>query len=203
MLETQRCSPLEDSFCTGLTEAFAKYEESGYVIPFQGKHSTYNMKSVIRKSCPDRSVRKLLVTHFGLEPNDFHKYNLDDQTIDKEIDILMSLPLVLETRYVNPYELDLFKSPLFSNIKIMQNQYTDSFLFAGKLGGSSDLYDHPIVEMRREMRVNERVVSQLESIQRESIPIDRQIKVLCQHIHLYHGEDKQAMEFFSKLQRKL
>ena len=98
MPEAPGCLPPKIRSVLDLKKTIKNLKKSDIFIPYQGKYSTYDMKTVIGKSCPDRSVRNLLVTQFGLEPREFHKFSLDDKTIDKEIDILMPLLLVLETR---------------------------------------------------------------------------------------------------------
>ena len=66
-------------------------------VPYKGKVMAFNMSSKISKHCPDLYIRKLFHIHFGLESEQLPIFNLDDKTIQKDVNIIMSIPLTLET----------------------------------------------------------------------------------------------------------
>ena len=82
------------------------------------------MSTKIAKNCANHDTRRLLQIHFGLEAAQFSKFNLDDSTMEREVDFILSLPLCLGTQPVNLAQLNLFKSPMFPNITVMRNDMT-------------------------------------------------------------------------------
>ena len=104
-----------------LDDPVKNLRKTAFFIPYKGKRMAYNMHTNIAKSCPDELIRKLFQIHFVLEVNQFSLFKLDDSTNHKEVDIIMSLPLTLQTKSVHPSKFNLFHSPLFPNIEIMEN----------------------------------------------------------------------------------
>ena len=107
--------------------------------------------------------------HFGLKAAQFTQFNLDDNTMEREVDLIMSLPLCLGTQSVNLAELNLFKSPVFPNITVMRNDYDHTYSFSGKLGGSYDDYHHPMPGLARPMTVIQSVIDRIKTITKQVI----------------------------------
>ena len=119
------------------------------------------MSTRIAKNCVNRCTRGVLQTHLGLEASQFAQFNLTDDIIDREVDLILSLPLCTGTKAVNFDQFDLFESPLFPNLAIMENEYDQTFSFAGKLGGTYDDYHHPTPALARPMIVANNVIDKI------------------------------------------
>ena len=109
------------------SEPMKNLKQTEIFIPYKGRTVGFSMNNQISKHFPDRFIRKFLQTHFGVEPKDFALFNLDDKTIDKDIDLIMSLPICLEINSIEPAQLNLFKSPLFPKLSVMKNPYNKPF----------------------------------------------------------------------------
>ena len=109
--------------------------------------------------------------------------------MEREVDLIMSLPLCLGTQSVNLAELNLFKSPVFPNIAVMKNDYNHTYSFSGKLGGSYDDYHHPMPRLARPMTVTQSVIDRIKTITKQVIPLHNTLQVFLKHIRTHHQDD--------------
>ena len=83
----------------------------------------YSKSTKIAKNCANRRTRAILQTHLGLEASQFPQFNLTDNIINREVDLILSLPLCTGTQAVDLGQFNLFKSPIFPNLAVMKNEY--------------------------------------------------------------------------------
>ena len=70
------------------------------VIPFKGERNMFSMNNQISKSVPTYFTRKLLSKYMGITDTQFKMFNLDDYSIERQIDIIFSLENQLDIKRV-------------------------------------------------------------------------------------------------------
>ena len=71
------------------------------------------MSTEIAKNCVNRRTRGILQTHLGLEASQFAQFNLTDDIIDREVDLILSLPLCTGTKAVDFDQFDFLNPQYF------------------------------------------------------------------------------------------
>ena len=122
---------------------------------------------------------------------------MNDNTIDKPISLLLGIYLGLDQKPIDPQSVGLFKTPVMPSLRIIKNPLDNKLCFTGKLGGRYTDYQHPIKEFRRKVLISRKAKKMLESntLKRTRVPKVAIIKVLAQHIHLYHCQSEEMMKF--------
>ena len=88
------------------------------VIPYKGERNIFSMNNRISKNVPTYFTRNLLCKYMGLTSTQFQMFNMDDYTLERDIDMIFNLENQLDVKTMDFECLDLFRSPLFPNIEI-------------------------------------------------------------------------------------
>ena len=87
-------------------------------VPCKGERCLYSMQNVIDKNMPTSFTKNVLCRYVGLEPCQFKLFGLDDYSLSRQIDLIMSLETALDSPSVNFHQLNLFRSPFMPNLEI-------------------------------------------------------------------------------------
>ena len=172
-------------------------------VPYKGKIMAYSMSTKIAKNCANRHTRAILQTHLGLEASQVPQFNLTVNIIDREVDLILSLPLCTGTQAVDLAQFNLFKSPMFPNMTIMRNEYDQTYSIAGRLGGTYADYHHPSPALARPMVVTQNVIDKIKAINKQAIPLQVTLQTLVDQVRTHHQHDVILNQFLSNLRQNL
>ena len=175
------------------------------VIPYKGERNIFSMNNRISKNVPTYFTRNLLCKYMGLTSTQFQMFNMDDYTLERDIDIIFSLENQLDVKTVDFECLDLFKSPLFPNIEIFRSPLTSSFAFGGRLAGTSSDYISPIPELRRKLYLDREVLRQIVLEDQDTgfdLATNNLLELLMTHIYQFHHNSVEMLNFWEKVKQK-